>query len=124
MVNMIQYQYAVGTRLFRIDNLGSIVRASKINEIVFDGKHLYYRLASGHYIDEKSINCNGYVFSSLELAFTYIVNKYKFDNGCWQIKDFVQYDKKFVTWLLKQDATIKSLCEKSKSFADWYGKRL
>lgn len=124
MVNMIQYQYSVGTRLFRIDNLGSIVRASKINEIVFDGKHLCYRLASGDYIDEKSINYNGYMFSSLELAFTYIVNTYEFDKGLWQIKDFVQHDKKFVTWLLKQDATIKSLCKKSKSFADWYEKRL
>ena len=124
MANIIQYQYAVGTKLFRIDNLGCIVRASKINEIVFDGKCVCYRLASGDYIDEKSINCDGYMFSSLELAFTYIVNEYKFDNGLWQIKDFVQYDKKFVTWLLKQDATIESLCKKSKSFADWYGKRL
>lgn len=124
MANVIQYQYAVGTRLFRIDNLGRIVRSSRIIEIVFDGEYVCYRLASGDYIDEKSINFNGYMFSSLELAFTYIVNNYKFDEGLWQVKDFAQNDKRFATWLLKQDATIKSLCKESKSFADWYGKRL
>ena len=116
MANIIQYQYEVGTKLFFIDKCDRIVRTSKINELIFDGEHIYYRLASGDYVDEKSINCRGYMFSSFELAYTFIVDNYEF---IW-IQDFIQHDKRFVTWLLKQNAIIKSLCEKNKSFAEWY----